>query len=67
MPRQTDSGEWLIDTIKVTDEENNVGDQWSGGQACTTCTKASGSAWAGKTILHETNVLNGQHGSYWWW
>lgn len=23
---QTDSGERLIDTIKVTDEENNVGD-----------------------------------------
>lgn len=26
---QTDSGEWLIDTIKVTDKENNVGDYWS--------------------------------------
>lgn len=26
---QTDSREWLIDTIKVTDKENNVGDYWS--------------------------------------
>lgn len=35
---QTDSREWLIDTIKVTDKENNVGDYWSS----TTSTKASG-------------------------
>lgn len=51
---QTDSREWLIDTIKVTDKENNVGDYWSRNNRAPLA-RASGT---GKKILHGTNVLN---------